>query len=778
MRSAGPFDRLRRPGRFGAVVLVLLCIWALAAANLPAGAAPGQADAGFGRADWTFVPALQGGTTADLAVQPDGDVIVAGTAVAPSADGAHSTRISLTRLLPDGSVDSSFGSSGVVTTMIGDSSQVEHMVVTTDGDILLLAESESDTETGSGSATDEDGSSPTVSQLLVSYTSDGAPDGSFGSDGQVKLPAGLGEGELALGSDGTILLAMAPNTLTALDADGQVIPDFGDDGTASLAGTPDALTVDGAGDVVVADSQPTADPLFDLGLVQAFTPAGRPDTSFGSAGSDGTVQLPVAPTPIDPTALLPAPDGGVYVEGANTADASDALHLSTSGQVETGFGRSGILSLGSPLNQVRIAPPLTSTTGIPLLLHGTSDASLVAFAYDTEGRPLPGYGTQGLGVVSRPGASPSSLLAAGPAATAPDGSLLVGATEIEPAGQASSTSASSSAPSFETSAAVAELAGGAPADHAQVDTTSRAAGSDRIATAIAVSKSLFASAPADGANGNVLPGEHDAGAVVLAGSDDWADALAGVPLAAATEAPMLLTPAPSLDPRVSAEIRRVLGKGAAHGTIYVLGGPAAVGNAVVGGLADAGYDVVRLAGSNRYGTAVAVADALGDSEMVFEADGTSFADAVSAAAAAGYEHGVLLLTDGSTMPPETTSYLQAHPEALRLAVGGPASRADPSARAIVGADRYATSVLLARACFATPIYVGLATGTDPSDALAGGVSAALLGGPLLLTPPSALPASVAGYLQAVSPWASYLQVFGATSAVSPAVQSQALADIG
>src|SRR6202035_1224855 len=96
-----------------------------------------------------------------------------------------------------------------------------------------------------------------------------------------------------------------------------------------------------------------------------------------------------------------------------------------------------------------------------------------------------------------------------------------------------------------------------------------------------------------------------AGAVVVARSDFFSDALAGGPLAAANNGPLLITPGgsqSSLDPRVQAEIQRVLPTG--H-TVYVLGGVLALGPSIDATLTGLGYNVVRLGGVDEYATAVA-----------------------------------------------------------------------------------------------------------------------------------------------------------------------------
>jgi SpoIID/LytB domain protein len=285
----------------------------------------------------------------------------------------------------------------------------------------------------------------------------------------------------------------------------------------------------------------------------------------------------------------------------------------------------------------------------------------------------------------------------------------------------------------------------------------RLAGANRDATAIAVSQADF-------------PTTGSAGAVVLASDASFPDALAGTPLAAAEHGPLLLTTPGVLDPSVLSEIERVLPRG---GRVFVLGGPAAVAPAVDAALEQAGYAVTRLYGSTRAGTAVAVAEALGNPSTVLEATGTDFPDALAAGAAAVALHGAVLLTDGDVQAPETAAYLAAHPSDTRIAVGGPAAAADPGARAIVGQDRFATAVAVAEAFFPHPSVVGAASGLAFPDALAGGAAIGAQGGPMLLVPESGpLPQSVASYLGAVGSDVTRDVVFGGVAAVSDQVATE------
>jgi putative cell wall-binding protein len=281
----------------------------------------------------------------------------------------------------------------------------------------------------------------------------------------------------------------------------------------------------------------------------------------------------------------------------------------------------------------------------------------------------------------------------------------------------------------------------------------RAAGSDRIGTAVAVSQLDF---PSGGA-----------GAVVLARSDDFPDALVAAPLAATVRAPLLFVQGASLPTVTRNEIYRVLG---AHGTVYLIGSTSAIPTSIESTLQALGYSTDRLGGSDRYATAVAVANVLGGRTTVFLATGINFPDALSAGPAAAHVSGVVLLTDGSSMPSITRSYLNAHSGAV-YAVGGPAAAADSAASRVVGADRMATAALVASTFFTAPITVGIASGATFADAMSGGAYLARLGGPMLLTYPTSLPASTSNYLSAVRSELASSSLFGGSAAISVNVQT-------
>lgn len=261
----------------------------------------------------------------------------------------------------------------------------------------------------------------------------------------------------------------------------------------------------------------------------------------------------------------------------------------------------------------------------------------------------------------------------------------------------------------------------------------RLAGDTRIQTATAVSRHDF-------------PTPGSAPAVVLARGDDpngFADALAGTPLAHRLGAPMLITFPSELHPDTEAELVRVLPPG---GTVTVLGGEVAIAPAVTDRIEALGFAVDRVAGADRFATAVEIAHELGDPDTLLLATGRNFADALAAGAAAVEADGAVLLTEQDARDATTDAYLDDRAGATVWAVGGPAARPYPEADGIIGADRIATAVQVAETFFTAPEAVGIAVSTRFPDALTGGVHVARRGGPMLLTPSTEVPSVLGTYL--------------------------------
>lgn len=272
-------------------------------------------------------------------------------------------------------------------------------------------------------------------------------------------------------------------------------------------------------------------------------------------------------------------------------------------------------------------------------------------------------------------------------------------------------------------AAAALIAVLAPASRAEAAAVTRLAGPERITTAVAVARSGWSSSPS----------------VVVARADEPADALAGTPLAAALDAPLLLSARDRLPSTTAEEIRRLGAREA-----VVLGGAAALSDGVLADLRRLGLDVRRVAGANRYATAAAVASELGagPGDVAYVVGSWQEALAVSGLAArrtGGGEPTPILLA-GADLPTETAVALRSSGIRSVVVVGssvGTQARAALAAVAAVStlgnADTYTTSLAAARTEAPSDAVV-LATGRDFPDGLSAGALAARRDAVLLLTP--------------------------------------------
>lgn len=289
--------------------------------------------------------------------------------------------------------------------------------------------------------------------------------------------------------------------------------------------------------------------------------------------------------------------------------------------------------------------------------------------------------------------------------------------------------------------------------------STRIAGVDRMETAVKVSQASF---KAGGAS-----------AVVLARHDVFADAVAGGPLAAAKDAPLLLTPPGSLDSRVRDEIRRVLPAG---GTVYLLGAQASLSTGVENTVRALGFNVVRLAGVDRFETSVRIAREIGEPDLLMLATGLNFPDALTAGSAAGTYGGAVLLTNGRALPRVVREYLNENAGRAVYTVGGDASAAFPDTDLqLAGRDRFETAVMVATEFFPPTTVVGLANGLNFPDALAAGPFLSGVPAPLLLTQPGTLPKFTSAYLFSVGSAVDQLVVFGGTPSVADTTAKAALA---
>ncbi|WP_173923224.1 cell wall-binding repeat-containing protein [Agromyces sp. Marseille-P2726] len=181
-------------------------------------------------------------------------------------------------------------------------------------------------------------------------------------------------------------------------------------------------------------------------------------------------------------------------------------------------------------------------------------------------------------------------------------------------------------------------------------TAVRRSGADRYETAAALSANTF---------GPGVPVAY------VATGANFPDALAAGAAGAQLGGPVLLTAGTALPPSTRAELERLK-----PARIVVVGGDGVVSNGVLSALDQLAPQTVRLAGADRYETALAVARALGapsSAHTVGLATALNFPDALAAGPAVAAAGGSLLLVSSTLSPAVAEELRRADPSLVLLA---------------------------------------------------------------------------------------------------------------
>ena len=223
--------------------------------------------------------------------------------------------------------------------------------------------------------------------------------------------------------------------------------------------------------------------------------------------------------------------------------------------------------------------------------------------------------------------------------------------------------------------------------------------------------------------------------IVVAYSDEFADALSATALAADKDAPILVVNKNN-ESTVKNYIANNLNKG---GNVYIIGGTAVVSESFEKSLT--GCKVTRLGGSDRYETNLAVLKAIGvtGASDIMVASGLKYPDALSASATG---NPVILvgktLTDNqkaylATLGGNDDYYVIGGTAAVNATVMNQLNASKLGTVTRLGGDtRYETGLAVADEFFTNARNVVIASGDDFPDGLTGGVLANAMNAPLML----------------------------------------------
>ncbi|MBV9280983.1 MAG: hypothetical protein JOZ41_12955 [Chloroflexi bacterium] len=268
-----------------------------------------------------------------LALQPDGKIVVAGSTQMPVA-GGENTDFAIARFNANGTLDTSFGTGGTVTTeffnppLAGAFEAADAVVVQPDGKILV-----------GGSARQGQIRLAPTETAIARYNPNGSLDASFGSGGEV-LANGIGN-VVTLGLDAAgDVFALDHGAIAELISTGRF--------DSSVMPAPITISSHGGVDAFQANGQyVSANTVFvvrgDTDVqVQRFTPAGSPDPTFTSPNIDYTAQE----ARDGASAVAIQPNGQIVVAGAHFFGTSvfGVGRVNATGSLDAGFGSGGALT--------------------------------------------------------------------------------------------------------------------------------------------------------------------------------------------------------------------------------------------------------------------------------------------------------------------------------------------------------------------------------------------------------------------------------------------------
>jgi uncharacterized delta-60 repeat protein len=282
-----------------------------------------------------------------ISLQPDGKIVMAGY-----TDNGSDNDIALVRYNTDGSLDTTWNSSGIVMTQAGYSDDHAYAIaLQNDGKIVVAG----DTETG--------GVGGVYTQFgIVRYNTDGSLDTTFSSDGIVKTSIGGIEDEahgIAIQEDGKIVAAGYTDNgsdkdvaLVRYNTDGSLDTTFNSTGivpgvvTAQVGSLDDrafALALQDDGKIVVAGDTKiggTSGNYSALALLR-YNTDGSLDTTFSS---DGIVTTSLGGLFVLVSSIAIQADGKILVSGTG-ADVSIRLaRFNTDGTLDITFDSDGTVT--------------------------------------------------------------------------------------------------------------------------------------------------------------------------------------------------------------------------------------------------------------------------------------------------------------------------------------------------------------------------------------------------------------------------------------------------
>ncbi|MGH7137700.1 MAG: hypothetical protein ACREHD_18285, partial [Pirellulales bacterium] len=326
--------------------------------------ADGTLDSSFGNGGYVVTTLGYNWTPTGVAVEPDGQIVVAGWADVPDREAV------VAMYNAEGGLDPSFGNGGIVTTRFGNSfAEADGVAIDSQGRIDVVGLTESAQQSNE--------------LFAARFSTTGKLDTTFGTGGDAVLSTGPnGTGGRAIAIDGADNLVVAGyegvynQTSLALVArftsagvldstfggTGYATTSFGTANTAATGDVANAVAIDGHGNIVIAGNAGAIQPEGQIGVAR-FTSLGVPDATFGTNGAVTQGSRSTA------YGLAITPPGNIVVAADANYDVFAAVQFTSAGAVDNSFGNAGE-------TDVDFGPPYTASQANAVALTSTGQILL------------------------------------------------------------------------------------------------------------------------------------------------------------------------------------------------------------------------------------------------------------------------------------------------------------------------------------------------------------------------------------------------------------------
>jgi uncharacterized delta-60 repeat protein len=271
--------------------------------------------------------------------------IVTGGSVSVRSGG---NQFALTRYLASGSVDTTFGTKGTVTTPFGYFAGISAVAVQPDGKVVAVGGTQSTYFNNGG-----------VQDLAIArYNANGSLDTTFGTGGKVVTDAGAWQAEtfntVALQADGKIVAAGESSgqfVTVRYNSDGTPDSGFGPDHTGivlvTAGGDVNALAIQPDGRILIGGYTGYSPTELQRWALARLNSDGTLDGTFGAGGGVAT-QVTTNPEGSYSIMALGVQADGKIVAAGNTDGGLSLVRYNTSGNLDTTFGTGGVVTTFVP----------------------------------------------------------------------------------------------------------------------------------------------------------------------------------------------------------------------------------------------------------------------------------------------------------------------------------------------------------------------------------------------------------------------------------------------